>query len=263
MEFLLARSAASNEATGRGVSFCSWMLFLDRRRVKASWFVPPLPLALGFLARSIGQRVAALALSGNRPSLAARARQRLLEGVAFALMLSGCATLPPHPPSAQDAAAPAAPNGPLHDYAERIGAAMASDGDGALASRSERSRAERPARAGGRSRRDPRCPVLSSGRTMRAARCSRSVCSTRPIAASRCDYCSTTSRSRRAARSWRGSTHIRRSRSASSTRGRRAALDVRRRGGISRAHEDAEPAYAQQGLHRRRALRDPRRPQHR
>jgi putative cardiolipin synthase len=78
------------------------------------------------LARSIGQRVAALALSGNRASLAARAPRRLLEGVAFALMLSGCATLPPHPLGTQDTAAPAAPNGPLHDYAERIGAAMAS-----------------------------------------------------------------------------------------------------------------------------------------
>lgn len=41
-------------------------------------------------------------------------------------MLSGCATLPPHPPPAQDTAAPPAPNGPLHDRAERIGAAMAS-----------------------------------------------------------------------------------------------------------------------------------------
>ena len=33
--------------------------------------------------------------------------------------------------------------------------------------------------------------------------------------------------------------------------------------GIPRAHDDAEPAHAQQDVHRRRALRDPRRPQHR
>ncbi len=199
MEFLLARSAASNEATGRGLSFCSWIAILGSPGAESGWFVPPLPLALGFLARSIGQRVAALALSGNRPSLAARARQRLLEGVAFALMLSGCATLPPHPPRAQDTAAPAAPNGASARLCRADRRRHGEHGDGALAPRSERSRAERPARAGGRSRRDPRCPVLSSGRTTRAARCSRSVCSTRPIAASRCDCCSTTSRSRRAA----------------------------------------------------------------
>ena len=77
------------------------------------------------MARSIGQRVSALALSGNRPSLAARARRRLLEGVAVALILSGCATLPPHPSAGPDAATPPAPNGPLHDYSERIGAALA------------------------------------------------------------------------------------------------------------------------------------------
>lgn len=94
--------------------------------MKASWFVPLLPLTLGFLARSIGQRVAALALQGNRAPLVARARRRLLEAIAFALTLSGCATLPPLPPAAPDAAAPPAPSGPLHDYAERIGTGLGS-----------------------------------------------------------------------------------------------------------------------------------------
>jgi cardiolipin synthase C len=44
----------------------------------------------------------------------------------LALVLSGCATLPPHPPAGLEVTAPPATGGPLHDYAERIGAALGS-----------------------------------------------------------------------------------------------------------------------------------------
>lgn len=50
----------------------------------------------------------------------------MLEAVAFALTLSGCATLPPHPPAAVQPVAAAASSGILHDYAERIGTALGS-----------------------------------------------------------------------------------------------------------------------------------------
>jgi putative cardiolipin synthase len=69
-----------------------------------------------------------LALPRTGAPRAARARRRLLESVAIALTISGCATLPPRGPPAVDAAAPPATSGLLHEYAERIGAARGATG---------------------------------------------------------------------------------------------------------------------------------------
>jgi putative cardiolipin synthase len=88
---------------------------------EASSFVPPLPLALGFVAISIGQRIEALAVPESRDRPAANRRGRLLAiCAAISVAVCGCASLPERPPPPVERAAPPAPAGPLHEYAARI-----------------------------------------------------------------------------------------------------------------------------------------------
>jgi cardiolipin synthase C len=91
--------------------------------------VPPLQLTLGFVGRSIGQRVAALAAPAVLARLAERVRRRVIPSVALVLTASGCASLPPRDPatSFEVAAAPATA-GTLRDYAERIAPALGDAG---------------------------------------------------------------------------------------------------------------------------------------
>jgi putative cardiolipin synthase len=91
--------------------------------------VPPLQLTLGFVGRSIGQRVAALAVPAVRPRLAERVRRRVVPSVALVLTASGCASLPPRDPATSfEVAAAPAPTGTLRDYAQRIAPALGDAG---------------------------------------------------------------------------------------------------------------------------------------
>jgi putative cardiolipin synthase len=88
-------------------------------------FVPPRPLALGFVPGSIGQRVEALAAPESSGRPAARIRGRFFAScTAIAVAVSGCASLPERPPPPVEHAAAPALAGPLHDYGARIEASL-------------------------------------------------------------------------------------------------------------------------------------------